>query len=306
MRSTVERLVMIVALLASASLAVGMPGGAFAATSFDCATLLATPVATPSPATPGATPLSIAAPAVEFPTSGGKLTVFAAASLTDAFTQMGKDLEQAHPGLTLTFNFAGSQTLVTQLDQGAPADVFASAAPAQMKDAQSKGLIAGSPSVFVQNRLVIVVPAGNPAGIQSPADLAKSGLRLVMAGADVPAGHYGRQAVCEMGKDTVTYRSGFADKVAGNVVSEEADVRAVLTKVELGEADAGLVYVSDAATGAGKVKLIEIPDPVNVLATYPIAPVKGGNEALANAFIAYVLSPAGQAILQHYGFTPVR
>ncbi len=303
MRKLLTRLILIVTLVATADLALASPAVVAATPSFDCAVLLAgsvtTPTASPSPTKP-------APAAFAFPANGGKLTVFAAASLTDAFTQMGKELETAHPGLKITFNFAGSQTLVTQLDQGAPADLFASANQTQMKDAQSKGLIAGEPAIFVKNRLAIVVPRDNPAGIASPADLAKPGLKLVLAAPDVPVGRYARQSLCEMGKDTAAYGGDFVARVAGNVVSEEQDVREVLAKVELGEADAGVVYVSDVSPDAtAKVKLIEIPAPVNVLATYPIAPVKGGNAALANAFIAYVLSPAGQATLQQYGFTPV-
>jgi len=132
------------------------------------------------------------------------------------------------------------------------------------------------------------------------------GVRLVLAQAEVPAGRYAREAVCAMGRDATTYGEDFADRVAANVVSEEEDVRDVLTKVELGEADAGIVYVSDATLAPDRVGVVAIPDQVNVVATYPIAPVAGGNSRLANAFIAYLLGPEGQATLKRFGFEAVR
>jgi molybdate transport system substrate-binding protein len=265
----------------------------------------------PAPAAASASPASAAADAASpvaeaaFPEEGGDLTVFAAASLTDAFEQMKTDLEAAHPGLTVTYNFGGSQALVTQLDEGAEADVFASANNAQMTAAADNGSIAGEPATFVHNELAIVTPADNPAGIDAPADLGEEGLRLVMAQAEAPVGRYAREAVCSMAADTATYGEGFVERVAANVVSEEEDVRDVLAKVELGEADAGIVYVSDASVTGDEVKLIAIPAEVNAIASYPIAAVAGGNEALADAFIAYVLSDEGQATLEAFGFMPV-
>ncbi len=262
-----------------------------------------------SPATPAtsATVSTAAAGAdaspAAFPTGGGELIVFAAASLTDAFGQIKSDLEAANPNLTITYNFAGSQVLVTQMEQGAPADVFASANLAQMDNARDKGVIEGEASVFAQNRLVIIVPKDNPAGIQSPADLAKEGVKLDMAQEDVPAGQYARQTICKMGQDEATYGEGFVEKVAANIVSEEDNVRAIVTKVGTGEADAGVVYATD-VTGdsTAQIQTIEIPAPVNVVATYPIAAVKGGKADLAEAFIDYVLGPAGQATLRQFGF----
>ncbi len=266
----------------------------------------------PAPAAPAASPAagdaaeaSPAAAAVAFPEGGGDLTVFTAASLTDAFTQMATELEAAHPGLAFTFNFAGSQALATQLAEGAEADVFASANNAQVQVAIDNGNIAGDPVTFVRNRLAIVTPAANPAGIDSPDDLGQPDLLLVLAQAEVPVGRYSRESVCLMAADTATYGEDFVERVAGNVVSEEEDVRDVLAKVELGEADAGIVYVSDAAIAGDEVQLIDIPDDVNILASYPIAPVAGGDEALAAAFIAYLLSDEGQAILTDFGFEPV-
>ena len=239
-----------------------------------------------------------------FPATGGDITVFAAASLTEAFEQMKSDLETAHEGLAITYNFGGSQALVTQLSEGAAADVFASANNAQMQAATENGSISGEPATFVHNRLAIVTPVDNPAGLASPADLGKEGLRLVLAQAEVPVGRYAREAVCKMSEDTAAYGEGFVDRVAANIVSEEEDVRDVLAKVELGEADAGIVYVSDAKVGGDEVQLIAIPDDVNVIASYPIAAVTGGDAVLAEAFIAYVLSADGQATLEEFGFEP--
>jgi molybdate transport system substrate-binding protein len=267
----------------------------------------------PAPAAASASPASGAemaspAPAMEaaFPAGGGELTVFAAASLTDAFEQMATDLEAANEGLAITYNFGGSPALVTQLSEGAEADVFASANNAQMTAAADNGSIAGEPETFVHNELVIVTPADNPAGLDAPADLGEEGLLLVLAQAEVPVGRYAREAVCKMAEDTAAFGEGFVERVAANVVSEEEDVRDVLTKVQLGEADAGIVYVSDAFVAGDEVQLIDIPAENNVIATYPIATVTGGDEALGEAFIAYVLSDEGQATLEAFGFTPVR
>lgn len=265
---------------------------------FDCPAPVA---ATPAAASPEA-PVTMDA---VFPEDGGELTVFAAASLTDAFGEIKVDLEAAHPGLSITYNFAGSQALVTQMGEGAEADVFASANNTQMKAAQEKDLIAGDPVTFVRNELVIVTPPDNPAGIDSPDDLGASGLRLVLAQAEVPVGRYAREAVCGMSQDTATFGEDFVGRVAGNVVSEEEDVRDVLAKVELGEADAGIVYVSDAFIGGDQVQQVKIPAGFNILATYPIATTAGGDDALGDAFITYVLSDDGQATLADYGFDPI-
>ncbi len=271
------------------------------------------PFECPDPAAPAASPASAAAESeatpvaavATFPEDGGELTVFAAASLTDAFTVMKRALETEYPGLTITYNFAGSQALVTQLAEGAAADVFASANNAQMQAASEHGSIAGEPVTFVRNRLAIVTPADNPAGIQSAADLGNPDLRLVLAQTEAPVGRYSREAVCTMGTDTATYGDDFVARVASNVVSEEEDVRDVLAKVQLGEADAGIVYVSDAAIAGAEVQVIAIPADVNIVASYPIAAVVEGDPALAGAFITYVLSDEGQTTLARFGFEPV-
>lgn len=265
----------------------------------------ATPAAPASPIAPEAPAASSAAvEPVPFPENAGTLTVFAAASLTDAFNEVETTLEAANPGLDIVNNYAGSQALVTQLTEGAPADVAAFASNSAMKDATEAGVVTAEPQTFVENLLTIVVPADNPAGITSAADLAKPGVKLVLAQEDVPVGGYARDSICNMGADTATYGDDFVAKVAGNVVSEEDNVRSVLSKVDLGEADAGIVYTSD-VKAADNVTTVEIPEAVNELATYPIAPVATGNQELAEAYISYILSPDGQAILESYGFIPV-
>ena len=276
--------------------------GAVPATGAQSMIACASPAA---PATPAATPVITDAPSISFPEEGGELTVFAAASLTDAFTAIATDLEAEAPRVEITFNFAGSQALATQLAEGARADVFAPANESQLQAAIEAGLIAAAPVPFVLNRLAVVVPSDNPAGIETPADLAQQGAKLVLAQPEVPAGRYAREAICAMAADAVTYGDDFAGRIGANVVSEEEDVRGVLTRIELGEADAGIVYVSDAIAADDAVTTIEIPDEVNVLATYPVAPVEGGDETLANAFVSYLLSPEGQMTLRESGFEPI-
>lgn len=228
------------------------------------------------------------------------LNVFAAASLTDAFTEIGKSFEQAHPGVTVTFNFAGSQALRTQIEEGAPADVFASANKTEMDALVTGAHVAeGTPQVFLNNKLVVILPADNPAALAKLENLANSGIKLVLAAEEVPVGKYARQALDQMNGQ---FGSGFNDKVLANVVSNEDNVKQVVAKVQLGEADAGIVYTSDAAA-APELKTIEIPAEFNVIAEYPIARLtKTVNADQADAFIAYVLSTDGQAILQKWGF----
>lgn len=253
-------------------------------------------------ASAAATPATI--PHVEFPEDGGDLRVFAAASLVDAFGQIATDIQTAHPNVSITVETAGSQALVTQLSEGAEADVLATANTATMNTAMDSGLIEGDARTFTGNRLVIIAPADNPAGITALDDLATDGINLVLAGADVPVGSYARNVLCAYDASG-SASDGFIDAINANVVSEEVDVRSVLAKVQLGEADAGIVYASDAVAseraGTG-VTVVEFPDALNVTAVYPIAPVAGGNVELAQAFIAYVLSDDGQATLESFGF----
>jgi molybdate transport system substrate-binding protein len=232
------------------------------------------------------------------------LTVFAAASLTDAFSEIGAQFEADHPGVTVVFNFAGSQALRTQLEQGALADVFASANLNEMETLIQAELVArDAVRIFLTNRLVVILPPANPAGIGSLADLARPGIKLVLAAEEVPAGRYARQALESLES---LFGPGYMQAVLLNVVSSEDNVRLVVTKVELGEADAGIVYVSD-AVGAGGLLSLPIPDEFNVSATYPLAALSGAPEpGLAAEFTAAVLSAQGQSSLQAWGFTPVQ
>ncbi len=255
---------------------------------------------TTTPVPPTATPLTPTA--IPQPRS---LTVYAAASLTDAFTEIGKTFEAANVGVTVTFNFAGSSTLRTQLEQGAAADVFASANMTEMNTLVTDTLVAADASqVFVTNSLLVILPASNPANIQTLQDLARPGIKLVLCDTTVPCGKYARQILANMDKDT-TFSPTFNTQVLAGVVSNETDVKQVVAKVQLGEADAGIVYVSD-SVAAPDLKTIEFPAADNVIAKYPIAVLKSAVQPdLAANFISYVLSPDGQAILKKWGFIPV-
>ncbi len=217
--------------------------------------------------------------------------MFAAASLQPAFDNVASQLVQKQ-ALKTSFSYAGTQTLTGQLMQGAPADVFASADTAHMTTLQSAGLLAGPAKIFAHNRLEIAVARGNPKHIQTLADLSRAGLVVVLADPSVPAGKYAQQAL-STAHATV------------HPASLELQVTGVLTKVALGEADAGIVYVSDIET-SGQVDGVTIPDTQNVIADYPIAALKTASDAAgAQAFIDFVLSPDGQAILQAAGFQRV-
>lgn len=221
----------------------------------------------------------------------GSITVFAASSLTAAFGTIGGDFQKAYPGSTVHFSFAGSSTLVGQIQQGAIGDILASADQPNMQKLVNAGLTSGSPSIFARNKLQIVVPAGNPKHVSGLADLGRSGLIVVLCAPAVPCGHYAAQA---LQKASVTVKPA----------SEETDVKAVLTKVALGEADAGIVYVTDVKAAGSQVKGIDIPDALNVIADYPIVVLKDSqNIALARAFIGY-LHANGQKTLARYGFLP--
>jgi molybdate transport system substrate-binding protein len=230
------------------------------------------------------------------------LSVFAAASLTDAFTEIGKNFEAATPAVKVNFNFAGSQALRTQIEEGAPADVFASANKTEMDALVTEAFVTqGTPQVFLNNKLVVILPANNTAGLTKLDDLTKPGIKLVLAAEEVPVGKYARQALDQMNGQ---FGRDFKGKVLANVVSNEDNVKQVVAKVQLGEADAGIVYTSD-AVAAPELKTIEIPAELNVIAQYPIATLtKSANADLATAFIEYVLSPNGQSVLQKWGFAP--
>jgi len=231
------------------------------------------------------------------------LTVFAAASLAEAFREIGKAFEAANPGAEVVFNFDGSQSLQTQIEQGAVADVFASASQKQMEALISQSLVSNLQSqIFATNQLVVILPQDNPANIQSLDDLARPGLSLVLAAEEVPVGDYSRQVLEALNGQ---YGSDYAAKVLGNLVSEETNVKQIVAKVQLGEADAGIVYTSD-AVAAPELITITIPTDYNVVAAYPIAPLGSApNRALAEKFVDYVLSVDGQATLKKWGFAPI-
>jgi molybdate transport system substrate-binding protein len=221
--------------------------------------------------------------------SANEIKVFAAASLTAAFTELGQRYTSANGGTKVTFNFAGSQALATQIRQAAPADVFASADTTNMDKVKD---LVGTPQNFASNLLQIVVEKGNPKAVKGLDDLANPDLKVVLAAPDVPAGRYAAEAL-----NTA--------KVTVKPVSEEDNVKAVVTKVSLGEADAGIVYVTDVTAGGGKVQGVDIPKDQNVTATYPIATVKAGKaQDKAQAFMDLVLSDQGQQVLKQYGFLP--
>ena len=223
---------------------------------------------------------------------GTELTISGAASLTDAFGEIGAAFEAENPGITVSFNFGPSDGLATQINEGAPVDVFASASPRWMDAVQDEGSGVSGRVDFAKNRLAMIVPSDNPAGIEDIEDLAEDGVRLVIAAEGVPAGDYARE---------VFANAGIADAAMDNVVSNAEDVRTVVTAVASGEADAGVVYVTDVTSDvADQVASIEIPDEINVIATYPIAVVSGSEEAdLAQRFVDYVLGPGQQTLAEH-------
>lgn len=221
---------------------------------------------------------------------GGPITVFAAASLTESFTQIGKDFEAANPGTTVTFSFAGSSALANQVNQGAPADVFASAAPANMTAVTDAGSADGTPRTFAKNQLVIAVPKGDPKNITTLAGLADPGVKVALCAPQVPCGAAAQQAL-----------------QAGNVdvtpVTQEQDVKAALSKVTLGEVDAALVYRTDAKAAAGDVDAVEFPESAGAVNEYPIVVLENGpNKAGGRAFVTYVLSEPAGKVLSAAGF----
>lgn len=248
----------------------------------------------------------LAAPATNevAPAEKTTLTIFAAASLTEAFTEIGQTFAAANPGVEVTFNFAGSQQLAQQIGEGAPADLFASANVKQMSVVIDTGrIITGTQHTFARNRLVVVTPADNPGGVVALRDLSKAGLKVVLAAKEVPVGQYALDFLDKADADG-SLGAGYKDAVLTNVVSYEENVRAVLAKVTLGEADAGIVYSSDISQEAStQVQRIDIPDNLNTVASYPIAPLHDSPHAeVAQSFIDYVMAPEGQQILVKYGF----
>ncbi len=245
---------------------------------------------------------------ISAPAEPVELYVFAAASLTEPFSEIGKLFEVDHPGVTVVFNFAGSQQLAQQINEGAPADVFASAHKNQMEAViEAGGIISGTQQTFARNRLVVIYPQDNPAGLKELKDLAYLGLKLVLAAKEVPVGGYSLEFL-DKASSNQDFGTAFKEDVLANVVSYEDNVKAVLTKVALGEADAGIVYTSDiSGKDASKVGRLDIPDALNVSAFYPIALIKDSkNPEMAQAFIDLVLSQDGQELLAKYNFIPVK
>lgn len=236
--------------------------------------------------------------------SAANLTVFAAASLTDAFTEVGKAFD-AVSGNKTTFSFAGSQALRTQLENGAKADMYASANDAQYTPLVTKNIVAAG-QAFVRNKLTLIAPKNNPA-LQTLNDLTKPGLKLVIADKTVPVGDYTRRMLTAIDK-AGTYGKDFSARTLKNVVSEETNVRQVALKVQLGEADAAVVYSTDVTpTLKPLVRVIALPTRFNQNASYPIGVVKGSaSPDAAAAFVAYVQSAPGQAILKKWGFLSVQ
>jgi molybdate transport system substrate-binding protein len=252
--------------------------------------------ASPSPSTPGASaPAGSAAPA--------NLTIYGAASLKAVLAKVKASYEAANPGTTLTISTDSSSALETQIEQGAPADVCLSADTKNPQTLIDKGLAAGSLTKFAGNLLTVIVPTGNPAGIQTPADLAGSGVKVIAAGDTVPITKYATQLVANLAKQA-GYPPDFVAKYTANIVSKEDNVAAVLAKIELGEGDAGIVYVTDAKTST-TVTTVAVPDAANVPATYAGVVVKASrNLAAATAFLTWFAGPDGQAILASFGFLP--
>jgi molybdate transport system substrate-binding protein len=237
-----------------------------------------------------------------WPTAAGaaSVRVFAASSLTEAFRDLGAAFERAHPGDHVEMSFAGSQVLRTQIEQGAVADVFAPADLDHAEVLRRAGLL-GAYRVFATNRMVVVAPAeGRVVDLE---DLARPGVRVVVAGPAVPAGRYTARVLASLAAAGL-FGADYQSRVRANVVSEETNVRFVLSKVEIGEADAGFVYATDAAASKA-VRVLDVPACCNVVAEYPIGVVtRSGAGDLARAFVDFVRSPAARALLAKHGFTP--
>lgn len=235
-----------------------------------------------------------------------EVTVFAAASLKAAFSELGANYEANHTNIKLNFNFDGSTNLKTQLLNGATADVFASADYKNLNAVAGSHLIVNSTiQTFAKNRLVIIVPSSNTAGVTSVSDITKSGVKIVIGDTNVPIGNYTRTFLKSITNSSTEFVD-FQTKVLSNVVSQESSVSNIVTKVSLGEADLGIVYTTDAASAGSKVTQIPIADAYNVIAVYPIGELAATKHSTeANGFISYVMSPDGQALMAKYGFIMV-
>ena len=234
---------------------------------------------------------------------GGTLTVLAASSLTDAFGELAGRFEERNPGAEVRQSFESSSTLLAQIQQGAPADVFASASEEEMDTAVEEDLAAGEPEVFVRNREIVMVPEDNPGEIRNFEDVAKPGVKLVLAEEGVPAADYALEI---LGKADEEYGPGFKRDVLSNVVSREADVRASVNRVVVGDADATFGYASDYTPDVrDRVEVVPIPPDLNIIATYPIAALEDAKEPeLAREWVDLVTGEEGQRVLEKWGFEP--
>jgi molybdate transport system substrate-binding protein len=252
--------------------------------------------ATPAPSAP--TPSAAASAA-----AAASLTIYAAASLKAVLAKAQTAYQAANPGTTLAISTDSSSALETKIEQGAPADVFLSADTTNPQKLVDTGLAAGTVTKFAGNLLTVIVPMANPAGIKTPADLARPGIKVIAAGDTVPITKYATQLVANLAKQP-GYPADFVAQYTANIVTREDNVAAVVAKIELGEGDAGIVYVTDAKTST-KVMTIAVPDAANVPATYGGVVVKASpNVAAAQAFLAWLAGPDGQAILASFGFLP--
>lgn len=239
------------------------------------------------------------------PTSPTEVQIYAAASLTSALDKVKAAYEAANPGIALTISTDSSTALETKIEQGAPADVFLSADTANPQQLVDKGLASGSMTLFAGNELTVILPTGNPAGINSPTDLARSGVKVIACTDGVPIQKYTAQWLDKV-KALPAYGADFPARYAANVVSREDNVSGIVTKVGLGEGDAGIVYVTD-AKASDKVAMVDIPDAENVPAAYGGVVVRASrNQAAAAAFLAWLAGPEGQAILATFGFRASR
>jgi molybdate transport system substrate-binding protein len=255
-------------------------------------------VTSPSPSTTPSAEASTPASAAAV-----ELTIFAAASLAGVLDEVKDAYGASHPGTTLTISTDSSAALATQIEQGAPADVFLSADTTNAQKLVSGGFSTGEAVVFASNKLVIAAPADNPARVSSPADLAKSGLKVIAAGDEVPITKYAKQLVANLAKEP-GYPAGFEAAYAANVVSKEDNVKAVVSKIEIGEGDAAIVYATDAKASTD-VSTIPVPDSANVTARYAGVVVGASpDQEPARTFLAWLTGPDGQAVLSRFGFLP--
>jgi molybdate transport system substrate-binding protein len=248
---------------------------------------------------PSAAPTGPASPSA----APAAITIYGAASLKGVLAKVKAAYETANRGTTLTISTDSSATLETQIEQGAPADVFLSADTTNPKKLVVAGLAAGAAVTFAGNRLTIIVPTANPAGITSPKDLAKPGVKVIAAGDAVPITKYATMLVANLAKET-DYPADFAARYTANIASKEENVKTIVARIELGEGDVGIVYVTDAKAST-KVTTIDVPDTANVPATYAGVVVKASTSAAAaQAFLTWFAGPDGQAILSTFGFLP--